>query len=75
MIVKRLADTLGGIAQAGTGILLFEQFTSLALSLSQTAYVLERGRIVFGSPASELRDKPEILHSAYLAGGKDARPA
>ncbi|MBR1217722.1 ABC transporter ATP-binding protein [Bradyrhizobium sp. U87765 SZCCT0131] len=69
-IVKRLAETLPRITAGGTGILLIEQFTTLALSLSRQAYVLERGRIVFSGSAATLQDNPDILHSAYLAGGK-----
>lgn len=69
-IVKRLAETLPRITAGGTGILLIEQFTTLALALSRQAYVLERGRIVFSGSAATLQDNPDILHSAYLAGGK-----
>jgi branched-chain amino acid transport system ATP-binding protein len=68
-VVKRLAGTLPLIARGGVGVLLIEQFTTLALSLASEAYVLERGRIVFSGSAVELAAKPEILHSAYLAGG------
>lgn len=70
-IVKRLAATLTTIAAGGVGILLIEQFTTLALSLSEAAYVLERGNLVFSGAAAELREHPEILHSAYLASGKE----
>lgn len=69
-VVKRLADTLPRITEAGVGILLIEQFTTLALRLSRHAYVLERGRIVYDGTAANLRDNPDILHSAYLAGEK-----
>jgi branched-chain amino acid transport system ATP-binding protein len=69
-IVKRLADTLPRITEAGVGILLIEQFTTLALALSRHAYVLERGRIVYSGSAAALQENPDILHSAYLAGGK-----
>lgn len=46
IIVKRLASTLRTIASGGTGILLIEQFTALALSLSDWAYLLDLGRLV-----------------------------
>jgi len=71
-VVKRLADILPRITEAGVGILLIEQFTTLALRLSRRAYVLERGRVVYDGTAEKLRDNPQILHSAYLAGGKTA---
>ncbi len=66
VIVKRLVPTLQSVAEAGTGILLIEQFAHVALALAQTAYVLEGGRIRDHGTAQELRDNPERLHSAYL---------
>ena len=67
-IVLRLGDTLRRIAARGVGILLIEQFTTLALALSSRAHVMERGRLVFSGKPDELHRRPEILHSAYLAG-------
>jgi branched-chain amino acid transport system ATP-binding protein len=67
-IVLRLGDTLRQIAARGVGILLIEQFTTLALALSSSAHVMERGRLVFSGTPEELHRSPEILHSAYLAG-------
>ena len=49
------------------GVLLIEQFTTLALAISSRAYVLERGRMAFEGASEELRQRPEILHSSYLA--------
>jgi branched-chain amino acid transport system ATP-binding protein len=69
-IVNRLAETIKAIAQRGVGILLIEQFTTLALSLAKTALVLERGELVFSGASEELRQNPEILHGAYLASGR-----
>jgi len=75
LIVKRIAGTLTEVAAAGVGILLIEQFTTLALERSRYAYVMERGKIVFEGLSAELRQRPDVLHDAYLAGGtrRDAR--
>ena len=69
-IVNRLAERIQAIAARGVGILLIEQFTTLALSLARTALVLERGELVFAGASEELRRNPEILHGAYLASGR-----
>lgn len=69
VIVVRLGEALRKIAQQGVGILLIEQFTTLALSLASQVHVLERGRLGFSGPAEALRLHPEILHGAYLASG------
>jgi branched-chain amino acid transport system ATP-binding protein len=66
VIVKRLVPTLTEIAQSGVGVLLIEQFAHVALSLANSAYVLEAGRIRYHGTAAELRDNPELLQSAYL---------
>lgn len=71
-VVSRLAETIQAIAARGVGILLIEQFTTLALSLSKRAYVMERGTVAFAGSSEELREHPEILHGAYLASGQAA---
>ncbi len=74
-IVARLGATVQAIAQRGVGILLIEQFTTLALSLTRRAYVMERGAVAFAGSSEELRAHPEILHGAYLASGQGAAAA
>jgi len=69
-IVQRIGNTIAMIAQRGVGILLIEQFTTLALKLAKRAYVMERGDITFSGESDELQKRPEILHGAYLASGK-----
>jgi hypothetical protein len=44
----------------------------VALGLAQSAYVMEGGRIRFSGQAQELKDNPELLHSAYLFRGAPA---
>jgi branched-chain amino acid transport system ATP-binding protein len=57
---------IAAAANAGAGVLLIEQFATVALSLANTAHVLEGGRIRYHGTAAELRERPEILRSAYL---------
>jgi branched-chain amino acid transport system ATP-binding protein len=73
VVVKRLVPTIQAVADSGTGVLLIEQFAYLALSLAKTAYVLENGRIRYRGSADELKQSPDVLHSAYLSGD-DAAP-
>jgi branched-chain amino acid transport system ATP-binding protein len=74
VIVSRLVPTIREIAAAGIGVLLIEQFAAVALGLATTAYILEGGRIRYSGPASELRDNPELLRSAYLLRGSEDAP-
>src|SRR5262249_38144577 len=66
VVVKRLVPTLESIAESGVGVLLIEQFAHVALGLAKDAYILEGGRIRYHGTAQELKDHPELLHSAYL---------
>ncbi len=66
VVVKRLVPTLASVAQSGVGVLLIEQFAHVALSLANKAYVLEGGRIRYEGTAKELKERPDLLHSAYL---------
>jgi branched-chain amino acid transport system ATP-binding protein len=66
LIVKRLIAVIQQVADQGAGVLLIEQFATMALAVSTHAYVLERGRVVYAGTAQELRDRPDILHSSYL---------
>ncbi len=69
VVVQRLIPTIHSIAEAGIGVLLIEQFATVALGLAERAYVMEGGRIRYEGAAKELREKPELLHSAYLFRG------
>lgn len=67
LIVKRLMGVIDRLAAAGTGILLIEQFTTLALKHAHSAHILSRGRLSFSGSPQVLIDDPDILHRAYLA--------
>jgi len=68
VVVKRLMPVIERIADGGAGVLLIEQFAHVALALATTAYVIEGGEIQYSGTAAELRDNPDLLHSAYLLG-------
>jgi branched-chain amino acid transport system ATP-binding protein len=68
VVVKRLAEIVQDVARQGVGVLLIEQFTTLALAISSTASVMVRGRVAWSGASAELRARPDILHSSYLAG-------
>jgi branched-chain amino acid transport system ATP-binding protein len=70
VIIQRLIPVIRDIADSGTGVLLIEQFATIALALANRAYVIEGGRLQYSGNAAELREKPELLHSAYLLRGQ-----
>ena len=73
VVINRLVPTIESMAESGIGVLLIEQFANLALGLANHAYMMEGGRIRFSGLASELREKPDLLQSAYLLRSHPAR--
>jgi branched-chain amino acid transport system ATP-binding protein len=67
-VITRLIEAIEIIARQGSGILLVEQFTTLALRIAQRAYVLSLGYVAFEGGASTLLSQPGVLHRAYLRG-------
>jgi branched-chain amino acid transport system ATP-binding protein len=64
-IVEEVEQTIARIKATGTTILLVEQNASMALRLSDRAYVFEAGEIVLQGSGKELQDHPEVS-KAYL---------
>jgi len=69
VVLQRLIPRIRTVAESGVGVLLIEQFATVALGLAERAYVMEGGRIRFSGLASELRENPALLESAYLLRG------
>ena len=70
VIIKRLIPTIRTVTESGVGVLLIEQFATVALGLANRVHVMDRGRIELSASASELKENPDLLHSSYLLGGK-----
>jgi branched-chain amino acid transport system ATP-binding protein len=75
VIVNQLVPVIRSIAATGVGVLLIEQFATVALSLATRAHVMEGGVLRYSGTAAELKAKPELLHSAYLLRGAAVAPA
>jgi branched-chain amino acid transport system ATP-binding protein len=73
VVVKRLIPTIRTVAESGVGVLLIEQFATLALGLANSAHVMEGGELRFSGTANELKERPELLESAYLLRGSNGR--
>ena len=65
VMVERIFESIVEIGQSGTAILLVEQDTELALSISARGYVLQNGRVVLEGPARKLQQNPDVRR-AYL---------
>jgi branched-chain amino acid transport system ATP-binding protein len=73
VVVNRLVPVIRSVAESGIGVLLIEQFATIALGLAKRAHIMEGGRLRFSGLPQDLRDKPELLRSAYLLRGSNGR--
>jgi branched-chain amino acid transport system ATP-binding protein len=74
VVVNRLVPRIRAVAGSGIGVLLIEQFATIALGLANQAHVMEGGRLRFSGLAIQLREQPELLRSAYLLRGSADSP-
>jgi branched-chain amino acid transport system ATP-binding protein len=69
VMVLELSHIIAQLKKNGFSILLVEQNVAMALELSDYAYVLSRGEVVYQSEPKELRDNEE-LKNKYLGVAK-----
>jgi branched-chain amino acid transport system ATP-binding protein len=75
VIVNQLIPVIRSVAASGVGVLLIEQFATVALSLATGAHVMEGGVLRYSGTAAELKERPELLQSAYLLRGSTIEAA
>ncbi len=67
-IVKQIAGIISALNAAGTTVLLVEQNAAMALSIAESAYVLQAGRVAMSGPAAALRHDTDV-QKLYLGDG------
>ena len=67
-VIADVLPVIRRIADRGAAVLLVEQSVNVALSVSDYAYVMEKGEIGYSGPAEQLRARPDLLRAAYLEG-------
>jgi branched-chain amino acid transport system ATP-binding protein len=80
LLVQQIRDIIVDINQRGTSVLLIEQNATMALSVADTGYIMETGKIVMDGPAEKLLNDEDVkefylgLHGESRAEG-DGEPA
>jgi branched-chain amino acid transport system ATP-binding protein len=64
LLVDQVFETLRQIVAAGTALLLVEQYVTRALELADTAYIMNRGQVVYSGAAADLQG--EEVFERYL---------
>jgi branched-chain amino acid transport system ATP-binding protein len=61
IIVQELLRAVRELMREGMAVILVEQHARLALSLTENAVVLERGKVAHGCPSADLLQDSELL--------------
>ncbi|MGO9027676.1 MAG: MFS transporter [Acidimicrobiales bacterium] len=67
IVVEQLIDSVRRLRHGGMSVLLVEQSVNIALSMADRVYVMDNGMVRFSGTAEEVRLRPELLRSIYLA--------
>jgi branched-chain amino acid transport system ATP-binding protein len=62
-IVQELTAALRQANADGLALVMVEQNVRLALSIATTAYIMDKGHIIYGGPAATLRDDDTLLRA------------
>lgn len=67
-ITEQIAERIVAVGAAGTTVLLVEQNAAMALSISESAYVMQAGRVAMSGPSEALRADADV-QKLYLGHG------
>jgi branched-chain amino acid transport system ATP-binding protein len=65
-VVQVVFELLANLRRGGMGLLIVEQYASVALEVVERGYVLEKGRVAIAGTAAELSGDWARLARAYL---------
>ena len=75
LLVQQIRDIIVDINKRGTSVLLIEQNATMALSIADTGYIMETGKVVMDGPAEKLLRDEDVkefylgLHGGDGGGG------
>jgi len=69
-VVQALLEIVKTINERGTAVVLIEQSVNVALRMTSRAIFIEKGRVVFRGPTSELMEHEETVRSVLLGGSR-----
>jgi ABC-type branched-subunit amino acid transport system ATPase component/predicted MFS family arabinose efflux permease len=68
LVVQELLEVVEGLRSTGVTMVIVEQSVNVALSIADRAIFMERGRVRFEGPASELLERDDLLRAVFLSG-------
>jgi ABC-type branched-subunit amino acid transport system ATPase component len=67
-VVQELLEVVEGLRSQGLTMVIVEQSVNVALAIADRAVFMERGRVRFEGPASELLERDDLLRAVFLSG-------
>ena len=67
-VVEELLEALRQINRQGTTVIVVEQSINVALQIAERAVYMEKGQVQFDGSVKELFNRPDVMHSVFLAG-------
>jgi len=61
-LVQDVLNSVTAMKQSGISVLIVEQHALSVLDITDRAYVIDKGRIVYGGPSEELRNDADLRH-------------
>jgi branched-chain amino acid transport system ATP-binding protein len=68
IIIDELYTTLRRVNEAGTALLIIEQYVGRALSIAQSAVILQHGEVIYDGSVADLGDVSERLLATESSG-------
>jgi branched-chain amino acid transport system ATP-binding protein len=72
LIVEQIFESLGVLATTGCALVIVEQYVTRALEMAETAYLLNKGALVYAGPAADLDE--DAMARGYLGAGTGPSP-
>lgn len=68
VMVQEILQTIDVLKERGITMLIVEQSLNVALSISDRAVFMEKGRVRFEGPAAELMERDDLARAVFLGG-------
>lgn len=68
MVIEGLVQVVTDLHASGIALLVVEQRLATAARFTDRAYFLERGKVQFEGPTSELADRGDLVRAVFLSG-------
>ncbi len=74
IIMQEILEMVDEISSRGTTLLVVEQSLNVAAAITDTAYFMEKGAMMFSGPTSQLMERGDLVRSVFFGAASSAGP-